>query len=50
MTKKSSQENSQGGLQQKYYRGGQIKNTKDKGKKDRRRTENNGKIPQDEKT
>jgi len=50
MTKRSSQENSQGGLQQRYYGGGRIRNTKDKGKKDRRKTRDNRKIPQDEKT
>jgi len=50
MMKRSSQENSQRGLQQKYYRGGQIKNMKDKGKRNGRRTENDGKIPRDEET
>jgi len=48
--KRSSQENFQGGLQQKYYGGGQIKNTKNREKRDRRRTGDNKKIPQDKET
>ena len=48
MMKRSSQENSQEGLQQKYYGGGQIRNMKDRGKKDGRKTGDNRKIPQDE--
>jgi len=50
MMKRSSQENSQRGLQQKYYRGGQIKNTKDRGKEDKRKTGDDGKIPQNKET
>jgi len=50
MVKRSSQENFQGDLQQRYYRGGQIRNTKDRGKKDRRKTGNDGKIPWDKET
>ena len=48
--KRSSQGNSQKDLQQKYYRGSQIRNTKDRGKEDRRKTGDNGKIPWDKKT
>ena len=48
--KRSSLENSQKGLQQKYYGGGQIKNTKDKEKRDRRRTGDDRKIPWNEET
>ena len=47
---RSSQENSQGGSQQRYYGDGQIRNTKDRGKEDRRKTGNDGKIPWDKET
>ena len=48
--KRYSQENYQGGLQLKYYGNGQIRNMRDKGRKDRKRTRDNGKIPWDEET
>ena len=48
--KRSSQGNFQGGLQQRYYGGGQIRNTKDRGKKGGRKTRDDGKIPWDEET
>jgi len=48
--KRSSQGNSQGGSQQRYYRDGQIRNTKDKGKENERKTEDNRKIPWDKET
>jgi len=48
--KRSSQENFQGGLQQKYYGGSQIRNMRDRGKKDKRKTGDNGKIPWDKET
>ena len=50
MTKRSSQGNFQGGLQQRYYGGGQIRNTKDRGKEDGRKTGGNRKIPWNEET
>jgi len=50
MTKRSSQGNFQGGLQQKYYGGDQIRNTRDRGKEDGRKTEDNRKIPWNKKT
>jgi len=43
-TKRCSQENYQRDLQLKFCGGGQIRNTKDKGRKDRKRTGDNGKI------
>ena len=42
--KRSSQGNFQGGLQQRYYGGGQIRNTKDREKEDRRKTGDDRKI------
>ena len=50
MMKRSSQRNFQEGLQQRYYGGGQIRNTRDRGKEDRRKTRDNEKIPQDKET
>ena len=47
---RSSQENSQGGSQQRYYGGGQIRNTKDREKEDRRKTGDDRKISQNKKT
>ena len=49
-TKRYSQENYQRGLQQKYYGDSLTKSMRDKGKKDRRKAEDNGKISQNEKT
>ena len=49
-TKMYSQENYQGGLWQKYCRDGLIRSIRDKEKKDGRKTGDNGKIPQNEKT
>ena len=43
-TKRYFQENYWGGLWLKYYRDGQIKNTRGRGRKDRKRTGDNGKI------
>ena len=43
--KKSSQENYQRGLQLRYYRSSQIKNTKDRRKEDGRKTGDDRKIP-----
>jgi len=48
--KRSSQGNFQRGLQQRYYGGGQIRNTKDRGKEDGRKTGGNRKIPWNEET
>ena len=50
MIKRSSQENYQRGLQLRYYRGSQIKNTKDRGKEGRRKTGDDRKIPQNKET
>ena len=43
-TKRYFQENYWGGLWLKYYRDGQIKNTRGRGRKDGKRTGDNGKI------
>ena len=43
--KRCSQENYQGGLWLKHYRNGQIKSMRGKGRKDRKRTGGDGKIP-----
>ena len=48
--KRYSQENYQGGLQLKYYRDGLTRSTRDKRKKDRRKTRDNGKIPWNKET
>ena len=48
--KKYSQENYQGDLQLKYCGDGQTRNTRDKGRKDGKRTRDNRKIPQDKET
>ena len=49
-TKRYSQENYQKGLQLKSCRGGQIRNTKGRERKDRKRTRDNGKIPWNKET
>ena len=43
-TKRYSQENNQRDLQQKYYRDGLTRSMRDKRKKDRKKTRDNGKI------
>ena len=48
--KRYSQENYQRGLWLKYYGNSQIRNMRDKERKDRKRTRDNGKIPWDEET
>ena len=48
--KRYSQENYQKGLQQKHYRDDLTKSMKDKEKKDRKKTGDNGKIPQNKET
>ena len=48
--KKYSQENYQGGLWLKYYGDGQTRSTRDKGRKDGRKTRDDGKVPWDKKT
>jgi len=50
MTKRSSQGNFQRGLQQKYYGGDQIRNTRDRGKEDGRKTGDDRKIPWNKET
>ena len=49
-TKRYSQGNYQRSLQQKYCGDGLTRSTRDKGKKDRRKTEDNRKIPWNKKT
>ena len=49
-TKGYSQENYQGGLQLKSYRGGQIRNTRGRGRENGKRTKDNRKIPWDKET
>ena len=48
--KRYSQENYQRGLWQKHYKNGLTRSMRNKGKKDKRKTEDNRKIPQDEET
>ena len=48
--KRYSQKNYQRGLQLKYCRDGLTRSTKDKRRKDRRKTRDNGKIPWDKET
>jgi len=48
--KKYSQENYQGGLWLKYYGDGLTRSTRDKGRKDGRKTRDDGKVPWDKKT
>ena len=49
-TKGYSQENYQRGLQLKSYRGGQIRNTRDRGRENGKRTKDNRKIPWNKET
>ena len=44
-TKRYSQENYQRGLWQKHYKNGLTRSMRNKGKKDKRKTEDNRKIP-----
>jgi len=48
--KRYSQKNYQKGLWQKHYRDDLTKSMKDKEKKDRKKTGDDGKIPQDKET
>jgi len=48
--KKYSQENYQGGLWLKYCGDGLTRSTRDKGRKDGRKTRDDGKVPWDKKT
>jgi len=49
-TKRYSQENYQRGLQLKYCRNSLTRSMRDKGRKDGRKTRNDGKIPWDKET
>ena len=48
--KRYSQENYQGGLWLKYYGDGLTRSTRDKRRKDRRKTRDNGEIPWNKET